>query len=209
VKLWTSLKRLLIAAAAVLSLQCSHTSPRLTSGSSGRFAERTHRTVYVDTNFRDDELKIIEESAQEWNSQTQGIARIVVVRLFSSPATSPESIKFSSTPDDIFLVKEESTSIDIVFQDYASNSMMYGLYQTTPLFSRIILVTDRFMTWEEYRTVVTHELGHALGLGHNNIKFTVMYRDHASVGNHITRDDLEQFCEIYRCAAEELLSDAK
>ena len=172
----------------------------------GKGPQRATRTVYVDSSFRDEELKIVTESADEWNDRTKGIAHVDVVRLPLPPKVSP---KFSNTTDDVFLEKQESTSSEVFFLDHTTQSILFGLYRVESGFSKIILITDRFTSSEEYRTVVTHELGHSLGLSHNNVKRTVMYKDHGQVGNHIAREDLEQFCEIYSCDVEELMQSKK
>ena len=54
----------MVALVSAVTLQCAH-SP--THVASVKAVSHAHRTVYVDTNFRDEELKLITESAAEWN----------------------------------------------------------------------------------------------------------------------------------------------
>lgn len=181
----------------MLLLQCSHVTTHVRFGTP--VVPQAHRTVYVDGNFRDDEFKVIKEASDEWSAKTAGLAVIEVKRL-----PSPEKPKFTMTTDDILLEKADSASSEILFLDYSTDATLFGLYRVEGNHSIVILVTDRFSSTNEYRTVVLHEIGHALGLEHNSVRGTVMYRDHAHVGDHLVREDLKQFCAIYRCDVDEL-----
>lgn len=71
---------------------------------------------------------------------------------------------------------------------------------------RIMLVSERVFLSSYFR-VMTHEIGHSLGLGHHKSMDSIMYAHADQNAKHITMNDLVQFCQIYHCLPPQKLNN--
>jgi predicted Zn-dependent protease len=93
---------------------------------------------------------------------------------------------------------------DIIILDSIKNYSTLGYYNSRGL--DYIALVDARISEANYNAVVMHELGHALGLEHPDLDDhpeigigTLMYSMIDAGSNHITKDDLKQFCKLYHC----------
>ena len=87
-----------------------------------------------------------------------------------------------------------------------SGNNILGLFDKKSIIPCIILVSNRILE-NDYKAVVLHELGHSLGLEHNegiNGIDTLMYPSIDLGSNHITFRDGQQFCKLYHCDPNKL-----
>lgn len=157
-----------------------------------------HKTLYIDRNLSEDELDIITGAAYEWHTATNGMVNYDIVRLPHQNIDVSNSIV-------IVIVSADFPEIISLDSQSASYNHLGYYYQGGPI-PYIALVPYRIED-KLYKTVVMHELGHSLGLRHSDILLgigTLMYPNVDAGSNTITDADLQQFCQIYGCDANQL-----
>jgi hypothetical protein len=162
------------------------------------YPTRVHKTLFLDRYFTPDEVAFITIAALEWSAATKNIVTFDVVAL-------PQE-KVVITENDIMIMNISPDHPLVLILDNSSNYSTLGYYDESFPVPIIYLVSDR-MTGKEYVTVVLHELGHALGLEHNENIWEVgslMYPSLDLGSRHITPYDLKKFCKLYRCNANKL-----
>lgn len=153
-----------------------------------------HKTLYLERGIYDEQMYHILNAAMEWNRVTNGQVVFDIKRL-PEPNLKVENsiIVFNVTPD----------YPDIIILDSIKNYSTLGYFNNRGL-DYIALVDERISS-PIYDAVVMHELGHALGLEHPDLNDpkvgigTLMYSVVDVGSNHITDEDLKQFCTIYHC----------
>ena len=144
--------------------------------------------VYVlvddpEKNFSPEELIIIDEALIEWSEAVNN--HVTFVYVFSKETKSLIIIR----PDSLQNINDE--------RDLSA-------------------VTD-WVTWERggavtvpydidernFKALLLHEVGHALGLAHDDSD-TIMYKEKYRTVFNVTCKDVEQFCEVNSCEAEEM-----
>ncbi len=156
-----------------------------------------HKTLYVDRNMTEEEMAVIVSSAWEWHATTKGMVIYDVIKLPSKNIDVQNGIVICLVSPDFPEV------IDLDTQRPDANHLAY--YKRAPM-PYIGVIPDRIPI-KDYRTVIIHELGHSLGLKHNEGIAgigTLMYPDMDFEANYITDTDLENFCKLYNCDANQL-----
>lgn len=156
-----------------------------------------HKTLYLDRYFDNQEITMISAASLEWSQATNHIVEFDIVVM-------PTDENFDII-NGIIITKVSLDCPDIIFVDLMSHNTTLGLYQDDPI-PNIELVSDRLSHYD-YKSIVLHELGHALGLKHNKDLDgidTLMFPTIDLGADHITKTDLENFCKLYHCNARNL-----
>lgn len=162
------------------------------------YPTHVHKTLFLDRYLSPDEVAFITQAALEWSEATNNIVEFNIVTLPNKNAiiTDNDIIILSMSPDH---------PIIILLDDGQENSTL-GYYDDNLPVPSIYLVSSR-ITEKNYPTVVLHELGHALGLEHNEGLRgvgTLMFPNIIWGAKHITMYDLKKFCKLYQCDASKL-----
>lgn len=162
------------------------------------YPNRVHKTLFLDRYLSPEEVAFITIAALEWSAATKNIVTFDVVTL-------PQE-KVVISDNDIMIMNISPDHPLVLILDDNSNYSTLGYYDESFPVPIIYLVSDR-MKGKEYVMVVLHELGHALGLDHNENIWevgTLMYPNIALGSKHITLYDLKKFCKLYRCDVNKL-----
>lgn len=160
------------------------------------------KSIYIDRTFTIQQKYIIEVAAAEWQNTTKGIVKFKVVRLPTSEVLDPTK--------SIIIVNTNSDDPDIIELDAfaRNNSYHLGWTNMNHVIPNIKIVSSRIKTSEKFKSTILHELGHAIGLSHNEGKsgeLTLMYPAIDLGADHITEKDLQKFCQKYSCNYKDLL----
>lgn len=151
--------------------------------------------LHGDITFDPDQRYDIESAAALWALQTSGQAKITVIWDMDPHGTNVE-------PTWNTLLNAHSDEVkDQNVLGWCTEGGIHNVYRI-PV--RIVLISDRIDTFAEYgvkfRQVALHELGHGLGLMHNENTNAIMYR---SMINHqhvcLKQPDLVAFCQVNEC----------
>lgn len=164
------------------------------------FPSYTHKTLLVDRNFDEKEKEFITLAALEWSQATNNRVDFTIIYLPN---------KYSKIDDDtIIVVKASPDYPEILLANVNNNgeAVTLGLYDNRGPINFIDLVSD-YIDYDDFKAVVLHELGHALGLKHDSSSEgldTLMYPTINFSANHITPHDIKNFCKLYHCDPEHL-----
>ena len=94
---------------------------------------------------------------------------------------------------------KEMANIQIDSYNLYGRTAGYAYFPKTPVVGGTIKIdnSDRKWTPELFRTVVTHEIGHAIGLKHNFSKTSIMYHV-VNRRSRISKWDAERVNELYK-----------
>lgn len=157
------------------------------------YPKHSHRTLFLDRNLNEDEVMFITRAALEWTERTKHVIEFDVVTL-----PNPDAVV---TPNDIVLVSISQDHPDIILLDKENDAETLGFFDPNSRIPLIYLVSTR-LTYINYVAVVLHELGHAIGLEHNEDISgigTLMYPTISLAAPYITAIDLHNFCKLYHC----------
>lgn len=163
------------------------------------YPKHVSKTLFVDNHFSDKEFQMIKEAAQEWTLKTHHIVDFRVEHLPSK--------KVLKASKDLLVLPVTSNFPDIILcDDYYHYSNTVGFFNDSGPLHFIEIVTDRVRE-DIFKTVVLHELGHSLGLEHDQTDDgigSLMFPAIDMGSDHITEEDLLQFCSLYKCDVEKL-----
>ena len=156
-----------------------------------------HVTLYMDQEIAKDASHVA-EAALEWSNATNGEVVFDVAALPEEHIDPTKSIILSHvTPEFPYIIVLDSLNQNSTLAYCDRNAML----------PYIALVTER-IDEDEFASVMMHELGHYMGLEHPDSKEhpelgmgTLMYSNLTHGSNHITQEDLEQFCRLHHCDA--------
>jgi len=156
-----------------------------------------HRTLYLDRYMSEDSMDYVIEAATEWNVATKGLVTFDVKRL---PAQGINPL------DAILILDVTPDYPEIMILDNGNDYSTLGFFNGNRGIAYIGLVENRIPS-DDMEAVVLHELGHSLGLEHNegiDGIGTLMYPNINYGADHITNTDLDNFCKIYGCDPKRL-----
>jgi len=164
------------------------------SKNSNRYIDnhKFHAILYIDYKFTNEEKDYIIQSASNWETATNSAATFEFVYLPTQRQINLDK--------GILVLKVDSLDTDIITLDVNSENHMNTLgvcqkYKTVPY----IKIVGNRMTYDIYEAVITHELGHLIGLSHNRKPNTLMYPTTDLGASKITDDDVKNFCKLYNC----------
>lgn len=151
-----------------------------------------HRTIYIQRDFDDFEQEQIIAAALEWTAATGHIIDFDVVQLPTTEAIDENGI---------FINRASVDHPDVILLDKTNNGTTLGYFDHDSRLPYIGLITNRINN-KDYKGVVMHELGHALGLEHNYGETgidTLMYPSINGGSYHIEKLDGKKLCQLYHC----------
>jgi Matrixin len=164
--------------------------------------DHLHKTLYIATDFTPEEMQQIKEAAQEWEEKTHHF--VIFDEVYYEPKEITPNI--SSGNNNVvmvncFLGMQCIQEMDeAVKKEHPNASTLYGigLYVPKSPNPMIYIASDRISTWHEYKTATLHELGHSLGLDHDEKdNQAIMY--YAPSAQHLTDEDIREFCKLHGC----------
>lgn len=158
-----------------------------------------HKTVYVDSEFTEEEFMIIQEAADEWAQETNNLATFDVYYGIEDGLYN----KIKHDPNSLLVVKSNSETPLVKSLDKLIKGEVLGFFLKELEVQSILLVNDRMLGDHYYKAVVIHEMGHSIGLPHTRDEESIMYRSMNYV-YYLTKSDIRWFCRAYYCDAEKL-----
>jgi len=152
-------------------------------------------TLYITNTYTDIEKILIIDAAMEWNRKSKGIINFSI---------ELEPFKIIDLSKGILLLSVNKYDPDIVYLDVATGMFgnAIGITSDNGIVPYIKTVSERINTGVMFRGTILHELGHYIGLSHNDTedgKNTLMYYAVQGGSTDITHYDLMKMCEIYEC----------
>jgi hypothetical protein len=165
--------------------------------------KRTHieKVIYIDRKFNPQQKNLIHIAATEWQNKTKGIVKFTIATLPVSTLNVDNSVVINCvSPDDP----------EIIFVDAIAGgtSQHLGLTNMSAIIPNVKIVDSRITSSHTFKSVILHELGHVIGLKHNEGTHglnSVMFSSADFGSDSITSVDLENFCTVYQCNYKELL----
>lgn len=184
---------------------------------------QVYKTIYISSDFNETEIKLIRESARDWENSTSNLVRFEIQTSFKGdynsflgekdfyivflkcPADSPKTIAVDEQIKKQEMeerAKERAKNNDT--KEYKDEQYSYALafYQKADIVPTIYMISDRMKTTDRFRQTVSHEIGHALGLDHNEKIDSIMYRSMDKAAKHVTPNDISCFCKLHFCPTE-------
>ena len=154
----------------------------------------SHKILYVDPQFNDYEIMTIRQAASEWELKTNHIVKYAIVVM-----DYETKVDFKNG---IVINKISEFNVEVMDCDKGHpGKYTLGYFSTEGVVPHIGIIYDRIIQ-KTLKTIVMHELGHSLGLKHNEKDEdmeTLMYPTIDLGSSEITEKDLKNFCKIYKC----------
>lgn len=142
--------------------------------------------VWIDDSshsFSNEEIEIIHESCHEWEEATDNH---VTFRFVSGKGT-----------DSLIVVRSDSLS------HIKEERGLAAVTDWVPWERGGAITMPNNVAPEQFRLLMLHELGHALGLDHDR-KGTIMFPGTGNASDFITCEDVTQFCEVNDCQSDNM-----
>jgi hypothetical protein len=161
----------------------------------------THKTVYIDDSFDDEQRDNIYLAMKSWEYSTSGIANFTFVDSKSDLPKGVDSIIVEPVSEkDENVVKFDA---EIKKKRESGVTLAVHLPGSNYRISKIIVVISRVR--DNLGELIKHETGHALRLTHSENRNSIMYFMINEGAQNITSIDIQTFCQIYWCNENELV----
>lgn len=165
--------------------------------------------VALDESFTPDEEAQIKKSLKEWNDASDGYVGFAVreKKFDSKGQISYENVERDEDGCTNFTLIVRATSDMPLIKDIEEQigTKIGGYTDKRCEVNAVFIVADRMKNMPTFKEVMTHELGHLIGLAHIPVpERSVMFpgMDHAT--KCITELDVAQLCLLYGCDASKI-----
>jgi len=208
--MWRTLSVLVaLTVTCILSLACSSPLPKVNVPQSEDVS--TLFVLHVDTLFNSVDRAIVLDSFMEWERDTKGVVK------FALDGESWNSGKLERGTEkcthEVYVASVKSTDKEVREVEDAKSSKRGGRFtvlgytQSTCNVRYIALVIDRLKNPVLLRNVTVHEVGHLIGLDHIPVpNESVMFPSMDKAANCPTKLDMKQFCSMYSCKWQDMIS---
>lgn len=159
------------------------------------------KTIYVDSHFTTEERAQILAAGNQWTFATRG--RVVFHFLIDENIDPNVTAQFSENR----LLRISIFHPFIAHEDALAGAKVLGATSTQPGNPNFLIV----IVWErlddsmaKFEGVIIHELGHSIGLQHENSCPSIMNSSVYWKYDRLSRYDLQQFCKLNFCNVDEL-----
>ena len=166
------------------------------------------RDIHIEDDFSVDQEEVLLSAIDSWNAvslQCTGEEAINYVGLYNDPNGFDEN-DFGDSYNVIYLGDRDSEVYQDILEDVLGSygEELYPVGYGTS--ADVILFPNPNDTLEDMRQVALHELGHFLGIQHNQMSpeffeeelSSVMFHPNDTVGL-LTKIDMEAFCIVHYC----------
>lgn len=164
------------------------------------YATQLVKMVYIEPSFTAEEQNEINKAISEWNEATDFVVEF-------KPIQYDINLTSILLENNGLIISKIKAKDDILFslegEPKEGFPKIVGYYYEKSFIPMILIVSDR-LTINEYKQIVTHELGHAIGLIHQKHSLAIMNPYLSDQVPCLTSSDLGQFCDIFNCNYEHL-----
>lgn len=158
------------------------------------------RCVYLDPQFSGVEKKIIQNSFEEWTVKTGGFFQWKY-QDWPSDYWKNSDISTATVSNDcskhLLVMRGISTDALVINAEVSLGHGIWGYaHRSGQSVEYVLLVADKIEGYNDYRLVALHEIGHILGLNHNDNN-SLMNSPKIRFVNGITPYDLDELWKIY------------
>lgn len=159
------------------------------------------KKVFIDKYFSNNEKKYIFKSLQHWENVTNGLIKFDVIDK-SAPSLVERTQCRERIEDEpcysFYIAKVLSTDPIVKEIDKYEEGFIWGYAYIGFIPNIILIVTDRLPNYNIFMQVITHEIGHILGLDHSSQKESIMYK-YCNMNGILTEKDLKNIivCSLF------------
>lgn len=154
--------------------------------------------INITNEFSDNQIKIIQQAANDWNKFTKGKVIINLILNWIPPEPFSESFYKDYSEKTIWMKTGNEDEVVKLFLKYSIIGNGFTIGNT-------MIVINQFdnITANELYIIVIHELGHFISCEHINKKYPALMNVTGNYG-HFTNYDKAEFCYIYKCNYKDL-----
>lgn len=165
------------------------------------------REFWVDSRFEASDVEDIMRGAEKWNAAGREYIGHDLIKI-SGLYSDPDGLDFNSDLNDgrnVIYRNDDNENDDLRHYLQAMsgiNCLCAYTFGEDIIMNRAYIVARQNAEWRAaFRTILFHELGHALGLPHSPLIASIMYVPYDYLDDHenLDRSDLLNLCEIYDC----------